>query len=121
MIEGQGTDFSVDIVMESKGMITNDDDASRDHSSLRMKPAKAMGHTIQRNIDRLNEFDSWMPMSRTFRLIWQAGHITGLEGVQPNAPRTHPQHHSPKPANGSARYRPLLWPPIHPFSILAGH
>jgi hypothetical protein len=88
MIEGEGQDFSVDIVMESKGMIAGDGwtlEVAIPFKSLRYEAGKGKqwGIIIQRNIDRLNdEFDSWMPVSRDISSgLAQAGHITGLEGV----------------------------------------
>lgn len=88
MIEGQGQDFSVDIVMDSKGLITNDGwtlEIAIPFKSLRYEAGKGKqwGILIQRNIDRLNdEFDSWTPVSRDISSgLAQEGHITGLEGV----------------------------------------
>jgi hypothetical protein len=88
MTEGQGTDFSVDIVMESKGMITSDGwtlEVAIPFKSLRYEAGKGKlwGFHMWRNIDRLNdEIDSWMPISRDKSgTLNQAGHITGLEGV----------------------------------------
>ena len=88
MIEGQNTDFSVDIVMESKGIITSDGwtlEVAIPFKSLRYEAGKGKlwGIHLARNIDRLNdEFDSWMPMSRDISsTLVQEGHITGLEGI----------------------------------------
>jgi hypothetical protein len=88
MIEGQSEDFSVDIVMESKGMITSDGwtlEVAIPFKSLRYEAGKGKqwGILIQRNIDRLNdEFDSWTPVSRDISSsLSQEGHITGLEGI----------------------------------------
>ena len=88
MTEGQGTDFSVDIVMESKGMITTDGyvvEVAIPFKSLRYEAGKdkQWGVHVWRNIDRMNdEFDSWMPMARDASgTLNQAGHITGLEGI----------------------------------------
>jgi len=88
MTEGQGQDFSVDIVMESKGMITSDGwtlEVAIPFKSLRYEAGKGKvwGIHIWRNIDRFNdEIDSWMPVSRDIssQLI-QAGQITGLENI----------------------------------------
>ena len=81
-------DFSVDIVMESKGMITTDGwtlEVAIPFKSLRYEAGKGKlwGIHIWRNIDRFNdEIDSWMPNSRDISsLLSQAGHITGLDGV----------------------------------------
>jgi hypothetical protein len=88
MTEGAGTDFNVDIVMESKGMITSDGwtvEVAIPFKSLHYEAGKGKlwGIQIWRNIDRLNdEIDSWMPNSRDISsLLSQAGHITGLEGI----------------------------------------
>jgi hypothetical protein len=86
--EGEGTDFNVDIVMESKGLITSDGwtlEVAIPFKSLRYEAGKGKlwGLQIQRNIDRFNdEFDSWMPNSRDISgFLIQEGHITGLEGI----------------------------------------
>jgi hypothetical protein len=86
--EGQGTDFSVDIVMESKGTITSDGfivEVAIPFKSLRYEAGKdkQWGIHVWRNIDRMNdEFDSWMPMARDASgTLNQEGHITGLEGI----------------------------------------
>lgn len=88
MTEGAGTDFSVDIVMESKGMITSDGwtlEVAIPFKSLRYEAGagKLWGIHIWRNIDRFNdEIDSWMPNSRDISSsLAQAGHITGLENI----------------------------------------
>jgi hypothetical protein len=88
MTEGSGTDFSVDIVMESKGMITSDGwtlEVAIPFKSLRYEAGKGKlwGFHVWRNIDRFNdEIDSWMPNSRDIAsLLSQEGHLTGLEGI----------------------------------------
>jgi len=88
MTEGSGTDFSVDIVMESKGMLTSDGwtlEVAIPFKSLRYEAGKGKlwGFHVWRNIDRFNdEIDSWMPNSRDISsLLSQAGHLTGLEGI----------------------------------------
>ncbi|MGB8508904.1 MAG: DUF5916 domain-containing protein, partial [Pyrinomonadaceae bacterium] len=88
MTEAQGTDFSVDIVMESKGMLTDDGyivEVAVPFKSLRYEAGKdkLWGIHIWRNIDRFNdEIDSWMPISRDdSALLSQGGRITGLEGI----------------------------------------
>ena len=88
MTEGSGTDFSIDIVMESKGMITSDGwtlEVAIPFKSLRYEAGKGKlwGIHVWRNIDRFNdEIDSWMPNSRDISsLLSQAGHLTGLEGI----------------------------------------
>jgi hypothetical protein len=86
--EGQGTDFSVDIVMESKGLITSDGwtvEAAIPFKSLRYEAGKnsLWGLHVWRNIDRFNdEIDSWVPLSRdSSGTLNQEAHLTGLEGV----------------------------------------
>lgn len=88
MTEGSGTDFSVDIVMESKGVITSDGwtlEVAIPFKSLRYEAGKGKlwGIHVWRNIDRFNdEIDSWMPNSRDISSqLSQEGHITGLEGI----------------------------------------
>ena len=86
--EGSDTDFSVDIVMESKGMLTSDGwtvEVAIPFKSLRYEAGrgKLWGFNVQRNFFRFNdEFDSWMPQSREIASqLSQEGHITGLEGI----------------------------------------
>jgi hypothetical protein len=86
--EGSDTDFSVDIVMESKGMLTSDGwtvEVAIPFKSLRYEAGKGKlwGFNVQRNFFRFNdEFDSWMPQSREIASqLSQEGHITGLEGI----------------------------------------
>ncbi|MDT7543661.1 MAG: hypothetical protein QOE33_3565 [Acidobacteriota bacterium] len=86
--EGINVDFTVDIVMESKGVITSDGytvEVSIPFKSLRYEAGKdkQWGLQVFRQILRLNsEQDSWMPISRNdSSILGQAGHITGLEGV----------------------------------------
>src|SRR5581483_1303918 len=88
MTEGSGQDFSVDIVMESKGMIASDGwtlEVAIPFKSLRYEAGKGKlwGIHIWRNIDRFNdEIDSWMPNSRDISSqLSQEGHITGLENI----------------------------------------
>ena len=85
---GQATDWSVDIVMESKGTITRDGytvEVAVPFKSLRYEAGKGRlwGVQVFRRIERLNgEQDSWMPISRSdSSTLAQSGHITGLEGV----------------------------------------
>src|SRR5215813_4025194 len=89
MTEGSGTDFNVDIVMESKGSIVEDGwvcEVAIPFKSLRYEAGegKVWGFHIWRNIDRFNdEIDSWMPISRDkVGQLNQAGKITGLEGIE---------------------------------------
>ena len=86
--EGMGVDFSVDIVMESKGAVTSDGwvvEVAIPFKSLRYEAGKGKlwGIQVFRIIQRFNgEQDSWMPISRDVSgLLNQEGHITGLEGI----------------------------------------
>jgi hypothetical protein len=86
--EGQGVDFSFDLVMESKGALTSDGyvvEAAIPFKSLKYESGrdKQWGIQIFRQIQRFNnETDSWMPISRDINgLLNQAGHITGLENI----------------------------------------
>src|SRR3954471_16007753 len=86
--ENQGLDLSVDVVMESKGVLTSDGyivEVSIPFKSLRYEAGKGKqwGVHIWRNIDRNNdELDSWMPISRDVSgTLNQAGHISGLEDI----------------------------------------
>ncbi|HEV7397841.1 MAG TPA: DUF5916 domain-containing protein, partial [Pyrinomonadaceae bacterium] len=88
LTEGGNTDFSVDIVMESKGQLTPDGwtiEVAIPFKSLRYEAGKGKlwGFHLWRNIDRFNdEIDSWVPISRDINgLLTQAAHLTGLEGV----------------------------------------
>jgi Domain of unknown function (DUF5916)/Carbohydrate family 9 binding domain-like len=86
--EGSGTDFSVDVLMESKGVITADGytvEVAVPFKSLRYMAGKGRlwGVQVFRIIQRLDgEQDSWMPLSRSdVSTLGQAGHITGLENL----------------------------------------
>jgi hypothetical protein len=86
--EGSGTDFSVDIVMESKGEVTTDGwtlEVAIPFKSLRYEAGKdkLWGFHIWRNIDRFNdEIDSWVPSNRDKPgTLTKAAHLTGLEGI----------------------------------------
>ena len=88
MTEGSDTDFSVDIVMESKGMLTSDGwtlEVAIPFKSLRYVAGKdkLWGFHLWRNIDRFNdELDSWVPISRDISgTLTQEAHLTGLEGI----------------------------------------
>ncbi len=86
---GRGNDYSVDIVMESKGVITDwgwSVEVKIPFKSLRYSAGKGKfwGFNAGRNIARLNdEFDSWMPDDRNIsgQLI-QYGKITGLNEIK---------------------------------------
>ncbi|HEY0384557.1 MAG TPA: carbohydrate binding family 9 domain-containing protein, partial [Pyrinomonadaceae bacterium] len=86
--EDQGEDYSFDLVMDSKGVVTNDGytvEVAIPFKSLRYEAGKdkLWGVHFIRQIKRLNnETDSWMPISReNSSLLNQAGHLTGLEGI----------------------------------------
>ena len=88
LTEGGNTDFSVDIVMESKGELTTDGwtlEVAIPFKSLRYEAGKdkLWGFHVWRNIDRFNdEIDSWVPISRDRPgTLTQAAHLTGLEGI----------------------------------------
>jgi len=86
--DGQSEDFSLDIVMESKGVVTEDGytiEVAIPFKSLRYVAGKdkLWGVHFWRRIKRFNnELDMWMPINRD-QSSWlaQAGHITGLEGL----------------------------------------
>src|SRR5438874_6642195 len=86
--EGSGTDYSVDIVMESKGILTSDGwtvEVAIPFKSLRYEAGKGKlwGFHVERNFFRFNdEMDSWLPISRDISSdLAQEGHLTGLEGI----------------------------------------
>ncbi|HYO99352.1 MAG TPA: DUF5916 domain-containing protein, partial [Pyrinomonadaceae bacterium] len=86
--ENQGEDFSFDLVMESKGMITSDGytvEVAIPFKSLRYEAGKGKlwGAHFFRRIKRFNnEFNSWMPTSRDVQgYLNQAGKLTGFEGI----------------------------------------
>lgn len=87
--EGQGADFSVDIVMESKGVIEDwgwSVEVKVPFKSLRYTAGegKKWGINFARNIDRLNdEFDQWMPDDRSVSgFLIKSGRITGLNEIK---------------------------------------
>ncbi|MBS1794401.1 MAG: hypothetical protein JSS81_11135 [Acidobacteria bacterium] len=87
--EGQGADFSVDIVMESKGVIEDwgwSVEAKIPFKSLRYTAGKGKlwGFNAARNIDRLNdEFDQWLPDDRDVSgFLIKHGKITGLDEIK---------------------------------------
>jgi hypothetical protein len=87
--EGRGEDYSLDIVMESKGVLTEDGftiEVAIPFKSLRYEAGKnkQWGLHINRRVKyNNNEYNSWMPDDRS-RSGWlnKAGHITGLEGIE---------------------------------------
>ena len=87
--EGQGSDFSVDIVMESKGVIEDwgwSVEAKIPFKSIRYKTGKGTlwGFNVARNIDRLNdEMDQWLPQDRNVSgFLTQHGKISGLDDIK---------------------------------------
>ncbi|MFN6963804.1 MAG: DUF5916 domain-containing protein [Pyrinomonadaceae bacterium] len=87
--EGRGADFSVDIVMESKGVIEDwgwSVEVKIPFKSLRYAAGKGKfwGFNAARNIDRLNdEFDQWMPDDRNVSgFLIKHGRITGLDEIK---------------------------------------
>jgi hypothetical protein len=87
--EGKGEDYSVDIVMDSKGTLTPDGftiEVAIPFKSLRYISGKekAWGiHLFRRFKDNNNELDSWMPNDRSVSgSLSQAGHLSGIEGVE---------------------------------------
>lgn len=86
--EGRGEDYSVDVVMESKGSITEDGyivEVAIPFKSIRYQAGKdkPWGVQIFRRIKRINnELNSWMPISREITgTLNQAGHIVGFDEV----------------------------------------
>lgn len=87
--EGQGADFSVDIVMESKGVIEEwgwSVEIKIPFKSLRYTAGKGKmwGFNAARNIDRFNdEFDQWLPDDRNISgFLVKHGKITGLDEIK---------------------------------------
>jgi hypothetical protein len=87
--EGQGADFSVDIVMESKGVIEDwgwSVEIKIPFKSLRYTAGKdkMWGFNAARNIDRFNdEFDQWLPDDRNISgFLVKHGKITGLDEIK---------------------------------------
>jgi len=89
MTEGRGEDYSVDLVYESKGVLTEDGftiEAAIPFKSLRYEAGKnkQWGMHIFRRVKYNNgELDSWMPFNRSVNgMLNQTGHVTGLEGIE---------------------------------------
>ncbi len=87
-VEGGGEDYSIDIVMESKGVVTDDGftiEIAIPFKSLRYEAGKDKlwsAHFFRRIKRFNNELDSWMPVSRDKSgILNQTGQLTGLEGV----------------------------------------
>jgi len=86
--EGRGEDFSVDLLMDSKGIVHESGfnvEIAIPFKSLRFEAGKGKlwGAHFFRRIKRFeNELDSWMPFNRSIDSnLSQAGHLTGLEGI----------------------------------------
>lgn len=86
--EGRGEDGSVDILMESKGTITDDGyivEVAIPFKSLRYEAGKGKlwgMHLFRRVRSNNNELQSWMPNNRSISgSLNQAGKITGLEDI----------------------------------------
>lgn len=86
--EGRGEDFSVDLLMESKGVIDDKGyvvEVAIPFKSLRYEAGKGKfwGVHFLRRIQRFDrELNSWMPLKRgVSSTLSQAGQITGLEGI----------------------------------------
>ena len=87
--EGQGADFSVDIVMESKGVIEDwgwSVEVKIPFKSIRYTAGKGKlwGFNVARNIDRFNdEFDQWLPDDRDISgFLVKHGKLEGLEEIK---------------------------------------
>jgi hypothetical protein len=88
LTEGSGEDMSIDVLMESKGIVNELGfivEIAIPFKSIRYEAGKGKlwGAHFFRRIKRFeNELDSWMPFSRSVSSnLSQAGHLTGLEGV----------------------------------------
>jgi hypothetical protein len=88
LTEERGEDFSVDLVMESKGTVREDGyvvEVAIPFKSLRYEAGKdkLWGIHVFRSIKHLNnEQNSWMPIQRSkYGLLSQEGHITGLDNI----------------------------------------
>ncbi len=88
LTEGRGEDFSVDWVMESKGLVNQEGyivEIAIPFKSLRYAVGKDKlwgAHFFRRIKRNNNELDSWMPFSRSNSSnLAQQGHLSGLEGI----------------------------------------
>lgn len=86
--EGRGEDFSVDLLLESKGILHESGfnvEIAIPFKSLRFEAGKGKlwgAHFFRRIKRNQNELDSWMPFSRSIDSnLAQEGHLTGLEGI----------------------------------------
>ena len=87
--EGRGEDYSVDLLMESKGVLTPDGftiEAAIPFKSLRYEAGKNKnwGLSIFRRVKyNNNEYNSWTPHNRSVNgYLNQSGKISGLEGIE---------------------------------------
>jgi hypothetical protein len=87
--EGRGEDYSLDIIMESKGVLTEDGftiEIAIPFKSLRYEAGKnkLWGLHINRRVKyNNNEYNSWMPTNRSISgWLNQSGKITGLDGIE---------------------------------------
>ncbi len=85
---GGNEDFSLDVVFQSKGMLTSDGytiEVAIPFKSIRYNAGKDVlwGAHFWRRIKRFNnELDMWMPISRDISSwLAQEGHLTGFEGI----------------------------------------
>jgi hypothetical protein len=87
--EGREIDYSVDVVMQSKGNVTADGyaiEVALPLSSIRYRAGagRRWGVHVQRKIQHLDEEDSWRPLVRgNAGLLDQAGAIGGLDDLPP--------------------------------------
>src|SRR5262245_57614047 len=86
--ESNGEDYSIDIVMESKGVVTDEGysvEIAIPFKSLRYEAGKGKlwnAHFFRRIKHFDGELDSWMPLSRDKSgVLNQAGQLTGLEDI----------------------------------------
>lgn len=83
-----GPDFSIDVVLESKGVLLDDGysvEAKLPFKSIRYAAGKGRvwGFNVGRRIPRLNdENDSWMPIERGVSTLRQIGKIVGLDDIK---------------------------------------
>ncbi|HKP69420.1 MAG TPA: sugar-binding protein [Pyrinomonadaceae bacterium] len=87
--ETRGEDYNVDIVMESKGVLTEDGytiEAAIPFKSLRYEAGKnkQWGLHIFRRVKYMNgELNSWMSNNRSLNgSLIQAGHVGGMDGIE---------------------------------------
>src|SRR5215468_8497344 len=86
--ESNGEDYSIDIVMESKGVVSDEGysvEIAIPFKSLRYEAGRGKiwnAHFLRRIKHFNGELDSWMPVSRDKSgMLNQAGQLTGLEDI----------------------------------------